>query len=105
MDPITNLFYNKWKGPSLRNSHILVMAGEAVIPGNTQGTLSLAQPSPALFLAMREGMLSNLELTWKSVISKPRIKLETFGICISFGSGKDEFEAAADFVIFFPGES
>lgn len=81
------------------------MAGEAVIPGNTQGTLSLAQPSPALFLAMREGMLSNLELTWKSVISKPRIKLETFGICISFGSGKDEFEAAADFVIFFPGES
>ena len=50
-------------------------------------------------------MLLNLDLTRKSVISKPRIKLETFGICISFGSGEDEFEAAADFVIFFPGES
>lgn len=46
-DPITNIFYNKWKGPSLRNSHIVVKAGEAVISGNTQGTPPLAQPSPA----------------------------------------------------------
>lgn len=50
-------------------------------------------------------MLLNLDLTRKSVISKPRIKLETFGICVSLGSGEDEFEAAADSVIFFPEES
>lgn len=83
------------------------MDREAVIPGNTQGlpTPISAQPSPGLFLAMREDILSNLELTRRSVISKPRIKLETFGICISFGSRKEEFEAAAFLVIFFPGET
>lgn len=62
----------------------------------------IAQSLPGLFLAMREGILSNLELTRKSVISKPRIKHETFGICISFGSGKEELEDAEDSVVFFP---
>lgn len=46
---------------------------------------------------MRKWVLSNLELTQKGIISKLRMKHETLGIWISFGSEKGKFEAAADF--------
>ena len=78
-------------------------AREAVISGTTQGLPTPSQVQLRLFLAMREGRLSNLEMTWKSAISKPRIKLDTLGICILFGFGEeDEFEGAANAVILLP---
>lgn len=78
-------------------------AREAVISGTTQGLPTPSQVQLRLFLAMREGRLSNLEMTRKSAISKPRIKLDTLGIRILFGFGEeDEFEGAADAVILFP---
>lgn len=78
--PITHI-YRKQRAP-LRDSLIAVIAREAVISSTTQGLPTPSQVQLRLFLAMREGRLSNLEMAWKSVISKPRIKLNTFGICI-----------------------
>lgn len=73
-----------------------------VILGSTQG-LSPASPiSPRLDSSNERGNVVKFRTDSKSVISKTRIKRETFGICISFGSGKDEFEAAVDFIIVFP---
>lgn len=96
-------FLQETKGSSLRDSLIAVIAREAVISSTTQGLPTPSQVQLRLFLATREGRLSNLEMAWKSVISKPRIKLNTFGICILFGFGEeDEFEGAADAVILFP---
>ena len=101
--PVTHIFLQETKGSSLRYSLVAVVAREAVISGTTQGLPTPSQVQLRLFLAMREGRLSNLEMARKSVISKPRIKLDTFGICILFGFGEaDEFEGAADAVILFP---
>ena len=101
--PVTHIFLQETKGSSLRDSLVAVVAREAVISGTTQGLPTPSQVQLRLFLAMREGRLSNLEMARKSVISKPRIKLDTFGICILFGFGEaDEFEGAADAVILFP---
>lgn len=75
------------------------MAGEVVISGNTQGLSTPSPISPRLDSNSERGDVVKFRTDSKSVISKPRIKRKTFGIYISFGSGKDEFEAAAYFVM------
>lgn len=76
------------------------------ISGNTWGLPTPSPAPPRLVSSNERGDVVKFRTdSKKSVISKPRIKCEAFGICILFGSGKDDFEAAADYVIFFPGES
>jgi hypothetical protein len=84
---------------------MVAMEGEVPFPDNTQVLPSPSPAQPRLVPSNGSKDAVKFRAESKSVISKPRIKLETFGICISFGSGKDEFEATAYFVIHFPGES